>query len=343
MFHFSKFQFEIELLDDNAPLGFWAPRLRGGYGDVLKREVCVNPELTDCTDCELFAGRVCDFPFMFKPRRELYPELPVGKPLGSNENLPVPYVISGPLDIDVPLKRGSRVTFEFVALGRTTERAMRILDTFGKFGLKGLDVKSRNQNLEKARFQLVDVRDMIGAGRSLRAGDSFGKPFVVDAGVYGNGLATVGEPNAIVLEFTSPVTLYYDRSPVLAGARPIARGKVARRPADFYDIMDAVADRVGRVWQAYGDDWPGQAEFFRWKNRLLAAAKRIEIIGGELRLKSYHRYSKDDRREIRMDGFTGTIACRGDFSELIEVLLIGELLHIGESTAFGFGAYKMAF
>jgi hypothetical protein len=39
VFDLSKIQFEIELLDDNAPTGFWGSGLRGGYGDILKHQV----------------------------------------------------------------------------------------------------------------------------------------------------------------------------------------------------------------------------------------------------------------------------------------------------------------
>ena len=63
----------------------------------------------------------------------------------------------------------------------------------------------------------------------------------------------------------------------------------------------------------------------------------------ELQKKTYFRYAKDKRHSIQMDGFTGAIHAVGNFTDLIDILLMGELLHIGESTGYGFGQYRMVF
>ena len=106
MFNLARIRFEIELLDDNAPPGFWGTRLRGGYGDALKDFLCQFPEQNKCRDCELFKDRSCQFPFLFKPESYLLPELPNGKPLGNSVNLPVPFVIDAPFEVDAsPEKR----------------------------------------------------------------------------------------------------------------------------------------------------------------------------------------------------------------------------------------------
>ena len=70
------------------------------------------------------------------------------------------------------------------------------------------------------------------------------------------------------------------------------------------------------------------------------ARLRFEI---ELHPKSCFRYAKDKYQSIRMDGFLGAVRATGDFTDLIDLLLIGEILHIGESTAYGFGRYKIIY
>ena len=42
-----------------------------------------------------------------------------------------------------------------------------------------------------------------------------------------------------------------------------------------------------------------------------------------------------------MDGFIGRMKFVGDFSPFRSLLAIGEIVHIGQETAFGHGRYKM--
>jgi len=76
MFDLSKLQFEIELLDDRSPTGFWGTRLRGGYGDILKNELCDFPHFKSCEDCGRYTDLTCDFPSLFKSHANLFPEMP---------------------------------------------------------------------------------------------------------------------------------------------------------------------------------------------------------------------------------------------------------------------------
>jgi hypothetical protein len=340
MFYLSKLQFEIEMLDDRSPIGFWVTRLRGGYGDVLKNDLCDFPHFKSCEDCGRFAERNCDFPYLFKPHSHLFPEMPSGKPLGRKANLPAPFVINAPFEIDRQLKRGSRVTFDFLALGKTIDRTMRVIDSFGKLGRQGLDVKTKSGALEQARFQLVDVKDMLGGGRSLHALGNVGQAVVRDASELVKSLLPAQMPDEIVISFATPVRIFREEYPPLEGVSENGKGETARGLRDFYDFVKVVANRVEGIKQLYGQNWDGQTEFFRRRNALLKESKKIEIREIELHKETYHRYAKSAQKTVAMDGFVGAIRAAGDFSNLLELILLGELLHIGESTAYGFGQYK---
>ncbi len=343
MIPLSKLQFEIELLDHHAPRGFWGTRLRGGYGDILKKELCSCPQIKNCENCELFADRHCDFPYLFKPHSHLFLEMPKGKPLGDKLNLPAPFVISAPFEIDLQLKKGSRLTFDFVSIGRTIERAVRVIDTFGKLGRQGLDVKTETGSLEKARFQLVDVKDLLAAGRSLHTLGNIGQPVVSDIQDLISATIPNNIPNELVVEFVTPVTVYQPEFPELPGAKPNKKGEMVRGIADFYDLIKLITNRIGGIWQVFGNEWLGQADYFRWRNALLKESKNILVHEIELQKKTLYRFSKNQQQPIAMEGFVGAIRVAGDFSKLLEILLMGELFHIGESTAYSFGQYKLVF
>ena len=343
MFDLSRLRFEIELLDDNAPIGFWGTRLRGGYGDSLKDHLCRFPEYAKCQDCELFRDRTCSFPFLFKPQSYLFPDLPTGKPLGNSGNLPVPFVIDAPLEIDAPLKKKSRVSFEFTAFGKTLENNLDILEAFGKLGRVGLDVKTFGNEIIKSRYRFLDVQDLLAAGRSLHVLGNFRTPLTRSCSELIAILRPPEIPSEVVIQFVTPVRIL--RPEYLPLEKPVSANQteIARGLRDFYEFINILANRIGVLWQTYGNDWPGQSDFFRWRNALLKASKAIHIKDIELHKKSYFRYAKDKRRAIQMDGFVGAIHAIGDFTDLMDILLLGEILHIGESTAYGFGQYKMIF
>jgi hypothetical protein len=112
---------------------------------------------------------------------------------------------------------------------------------------------------------------------------------------------------------------------------------------DFYDFIQILADRVAGLWQLYGDGWIGQAEYFRWKNALLKDSKAIKIIDLELHRQNYTRFSGEQQRPVEMDGFVGALHLAGNLRPFIELLLLGEIVHLGEATSYGFGQYKLVY
>ncbi len=346
MFYFSKIQFEIELLDNYAPMGFWGIKLRGGFGEILKQTLCDHPQLVRCSDCERFLS--CEFPLLFKPRRVHYGSI-AGQPLGDKENLPAPYVMEPPVEMNGEMMAGSRVSFGFVGLGPSAEIIGQIIETFGELGMSGLHNESR-----RARYQLVEVRDMLGAGRSLHALGNLSRAVVREASSVILGMLPLHMPDELIISFSTPVRTTRDSFPPLPSedsdpferkqnGAVVIKSKRAKGVRDFYDLVLLLTDRIAAVWQLYGQGWIGQAEFYRWRNRLLQASKEIVTKDLELRRKSYVHFAGDQQKFVELDGFVGAMHLCGDFTPFMEFLLLGEILHVGESTTKGFGQYKVIY
>ena len=54
------------------------------------------------------------------------------------------------------------------------------------------------------------------------------------------------------------------------------------------------------------------------------------------------RYSYRTEKSVPMGGFIGTIRFEGELSPFLPFIYLGEYLHIGHHTAFGFGQYRIA-
>ena len=250
MFYLSKLQFEIELLDHHAPAGYWGSRLRGGYGDML---------LADC------GGQPGLFQLLFKPQRDLFEPPPVGPPLGGNRDLPPPFVIDPPLESTQGLPRGGRLSFGFVALGPTLSRIEHVIEAFARLGAVGIENRERH-----AQYRLLEVRDLLGGGRSLREHGLTGQPIARDVARLVAGMLPPVVPDEMLITFTTPVRIMRAGFPPLetvaeAGAATVRQqGEAGRvRPsadAERHQRLLRVGFSPGRPrWRIVADLRAGMA------------------------------------------------------------------------------------
>ena len=73
---------------------------------------------------------------------------------------------------------------------------------------------------------------------------------------------------------------------------------------------------------------------------LLAAATSV-THDPRLKWVRKDRYSYRAERSIPMGGFTGKINFEGDLELFLPFIRLGEYLHIGHHTAFGYGQYRL--
>ena len=66
-----------------------------------------------------------------------------------------------------------------------------------------------------------------------------------------------------------------------------------------------------------------------------------QTIRQESRLQGVERYSSRKQEKMLLRGIKGFIETEPIKEELLQILLAGELLHIGKNTSFGFGQYKI--
>lgn len=327
MFRISKLQFEIELLDDLAPRGYWGSRLRGGFGGGLRLTLCPNDTGTNgphSSDCE------CEFQRLFKPTQKTLAITLAGSPMGGNTNLPPPFVIDPPTFMGYPTK-GARLSFSFVAIGPMCEHLEECVKAFREFGRLGLE---RDGGRARSYFLLTDARDQLNYGRSVYLDGKLGdvrRQDIRDIVQEMRAESTAGE---LSVWFRTNVQII-DKS--VKSGNPVERLKLFD---NFWSFASQVAHRTACLWQVYGDDWHGQARYGEEKNFLGRASRQITTI--EQKLEKQELWGHSNQREIDkgLHGFVGTMKFAGDFSPFIHLLAIGEIVHIGSETPSGLGQYS---
>lgn len=322
MFPISCLQLKIRLLDDDAPAGYWGSRLRGGYGAVLKEHLCDHRELDDCRVCPRFGQ--CEYPNLFEPVRTPEAAKEAEAPLKNQTSLPRPFVIDLPRHFSAQQLQTKRLHFGFTLMGALCQRIEYPVTAFSIFGQRGIVA---GDGSKRARFVVEDVLDNLNGGRSVfaeSAANAMFKPATVR-----NVTEVAGEqrwdhpPPELEVRFVTPTR--------------IERGQIT----DFYELVYQLANRVGGLWQLHGQDWPGQAEFFRWRNELLKAAREVKTVSNELREFQTSRYSNRQQKKLPFYGFIGAMRFAGNFAPFEQLLRVGEIVHIGQQTGFGFGQIRI--
>ncbi|HEV2664117.1 MAG TPA: hypothetical protein VG324_04360, partial [Blastocatellia bacterium] len=239
MFRISRLQLKIKLLDEHAPLGFWGSRLRGGYGRVLKNHLCDHREIEDCRACPRFGE--CDYPRLFEPQRTTEESRRAEAPLRDQTSLPRPFVIDIPRLFTREQLEKKRLYFGFASIGGLCERIEYPVTAFSIFGQLGIEAGEGR----RARFLLEDARDLLDGGRSIFYGGAFtraGTRDVIDVarelGAQDQTIAARTEtPRELEIRLVTPV-------------------RIEKEPfRDFYGLVYQLCNRVGGLWQLYGEDW----------------------------------------------------------------------------------------
>lgn len=327
MFRFAKLQIEIELLNQPAPADFLGSRLRGGYGFGLLAQLCRRDEPLNCAGnpqlCE------CGYLQLFRPSRKSAPNKPAGAPLGNQENLPAAFVIDPPEPRRLPFQPNERVRFDFTALGPMCDFLGPSINAFAEFGKAGFILDQQR----RSHFRLASVRDLLNYGRELYDSD----PLLpaVSRNIAAVVCETKDVANEITITFRTPARIEN------RNARRKDRETGLAVFSDFYDLIYNLANRVAGLWQLYGAQWPGPAEFFRWREQLLKQSREITTIDCELEMVRLRGYSNLQEAPKRLDGFAGTMRFGGDFSPFGQLLRIGEIVHLGTETTCGLGQYRL--
>lgn len=106
----------------------------------------------------------------------------------------------------------------------------------------------------------------------------------------------------------------------------------------FEQLVKSLSLRLTMLAQAHG-----AANLNYDYHALLSQARTVTTQAENLWQQELKRYSNRQEKKIEQDGFMGEAAFTGKaVSELLPLLVAGEFLHVGSSTAFGLGRYHIS-
>jgi len=313
-FTFSKFRFFLRVEDELILPSFTGTTIRGGFGFQFKKIVCLKKELQNCHDCAL--KKVCSYAYIFETSP---PES--SEKLRKIQDIPRPFVIEPPEGEKRIYKKGERMTFNLILIGKGIDYLPYFILTFKELGKKGLGKRRGKYFLEKVSVP-IDIEDKdfktIYEGREEALSSSYkiwDLSFLLK-------MKEIKEDGNLTINFLTPTRIKHN-------------AKLVEDP-EFHHIVRSLLHRISSLSYFHCGE-----ELNLSFNEIIEKAIAVKKIKSEIKWKEIERISGRQKTKMKLGGFVGKVVYEGSFKDFIPFLLLGEQVHIGKSCTFGFGKYRL--
>lgn len=342
----ARYEFRLAALTEGALPPFLGSTFRGSFGYALKAVACSMPH-QNCARC-LLADR-CLYTRLFEPRVQQTDGM-----LKQRQSAPRPFIFEPPLPgqkyyknrvnvghtgaqatyvksnghkrlFSEPLRfaAGDEMRFGLTLIGPAIEELPYIVYAVSLMARHGFGAR-------RTPFALLDVLAVDASTTRLKVYTPEMEriaPHDVrrDLGALTQDrLTQLSQQDTLRLLFLTPTRIRFQKS---------APGRLC-----FEQLAKSISLRLAMLVQAYGT-----AKLDYDYHALLALARTVTTQTEALWQQELERYSNRQEKKIEQDGFMGEVVFTGDaIAELLPLLVAGELLHVGSSTAFGLGHYHVA-
>lgn len=293
---------DLVALDKLEFPAFKGTTLRGAFGTSFKKTVCVTHKPT-CSECVLY--ETCVYSYVFETPVQSENQLPQKTPFA-----PHPFVITPPLEPKSVYETGENLTFQLTLFGKAVNLLPYFLLTFEVMGNRGITKTRGKTKLISAR---QNNRIIYTDGKFIS------KPKIYDTAEF---TAQENTKGTVTIQFLTPVRL-------------IHRGKLVDNP-DFDAIHTAILRRFFWILKLHSEVTDLQ-ELKNWDN----SGTPLRQVDAIIKYVSVRRYSKRQERRMIFKGFVGEVVYSGNIGRVLPILRVGEVIHIGKATSFGFGKYQI--
>ncbi len=298
-----RYQFNCQTLAELKLHDYSGSLLRGAFGHALRALACVT-QMQNCPSCMLY--RQCSYPALFEP------PAPLESTFHNLNHMPAPYIIEPPTMGQAQLSKGASFCFNMVLIGAANTQLPLIIHAWEKALAKGLGKDYCKVKLQQVIYEPRQAVEHIiyqaGQGELAMQPDFQPMP-----------LTPVEQ---LKIQFATPLKILQNQQ--LLGNDMLAK-----------DFLMALIRRYYLLQEFYAKDY--HVPDFK------ALAKLAAQIQARPDFKHYtwSRYSTRQQKKIALNGVIGSITLKGDLTPFLNMLNIGQWLHIGKNTTFGMGQYSV--
>ncbi len=298
---------------------FSGAALRGNFFNAIWQRFCTNKGAPSCAACPLHDS--CPVSALVAPLREENPR---------GQDIPRPYVIIPPQEEGRRYQVGEQFSFGMTLIGSIVQLLPYILLSMKQLEQEGLGHRLEENKWQRGRFQVERVECYHPFTRDRQTiyekGDLRIQVPVITVQPQEHRIRAASlNTEKITLCFVTPLRLV-DRERIVNQAR-------------FSPLVQRLLERYSALDRYYGNhelniDWEE-------KSAWLHLADGIECSQDNTRWQDLRSYSNRQKRAMQIGGLVGTATFVGNLTPFLELLVIGELIHVGKNVVKGDGWYRI--
>lgn len=302
-------RFAIEPIEEMTLSYYPATTLRGGLGYCLKQKLCIYDVKTCNQKCQ--NPSECSYTKAFEEQ--------VGALIDSHYvSYARPYIIRTNKNYKNHYRQGEVFEFDLLLFGDMIKDYMSYIGAMIRFGEKGI-----GKNSEKFTVKWIKSIDATAEKIIFEYNQLLSKPSVLSFNeIYSEPKEL---PKKLKIEFISPARVKFDGQYLYEISFELfVQNLVRRLKSMLYFHHDYILDNE-------------LAEFF------IDAAIDVETVHSEWNFESIGRFSTRQKQKMNLNGVVGEMIVEGEsLQRLYPLLYLGQFLHIGKQSAFGFGQYRLS-
>jgi hypothetical protein len=314
-FRVARYGFVLECLSPIEFRTFAGSTLRGAFGSVFRRLVCITRAPT-CEGCLL--RHQCAYGYVF----ETAPP-PGSQRLRQYDTVPRPYVFDAPVGGNLAFVEGERLEFVLTLVGRAVDYFPYFVFTTQRLEESGLGA-GRQEGKGRFRLRLVEAQRADGQWvpvfRAEEGLDMLRVPLIMGADLLARAQRL--SPHRLQVRFLSPTRLRFE-------------GKLTDE-VEFHHLVRAMLHRLsGLVYFHCGaePEWDFAG--------LIAQAQQVRTVQQRIQWVEQERYSWRQQRRLQMGGFIGEMTVEGNLEPFLPLLAAAEYVHLGKGTVMGLGKIRI--
>jgi len=290
--------------------------LRGGFGQALKRAVCVTRS-KECKDCLLKEKCVYSYIFETPPPTET-------TRLRKYPYAPHPFVIEPSLEEKEKYEKEEELSFNLVLIGKAIDYFPYFVLAFDRLGEFGL-------GRGKGKYWLKEVRSLKGNsdnGYLIYSGEDK---------ILNSSYALISGED--ILEECKK---YYGKRKITLNLLTPTRLKFEEhliKDLEFHIFIRNLLRRISLLSYFHCGK-----EFKLDFKDLIEKAKKVKREDSNLSWYDWQRYSARQNTKMLMGGFIGKVTFSFDGTspgQFLPFILLGSYIHVGKGTSFGLGKYEI--
>ena len=225
---------------------------------------------------------------------------------------------------------GQQLLFGITLFGRIVELFPYIVMATQSMEAQGVGRKLRENNLQRGRFHVKYIESYNPMNGQSQKVYQAGKP-CVDAPTFSVTASDVAErasalpTDKVTLNFLTPTRISLHEKPI--------------HHAAFLPIIQRLLERLTALEQVYGVQ-EGQSPADNWRD-LVQLAAEVSCLADGTAWEELSSYSSRTKSKSPIGGFQGSATFAGDLTPFRELLVWGELIHVGKNAVKGNGWYKI--